>query len=218
MVGPVRFRRGTARSQCVCNRGAVGPVARRPPRRPSTGGCSSSEGERCGGFVVVVVVVYDEKDKKIRRRQEKQAEEKEEGLCGRTLPNRNDVEWAKGCDVYITETQASLMSISSGVAGVPPIVGRFTIDAHHTPAYAAGYMATLIEPRLLMTTHMDFDPYQNDETVVEIREHWKGPFHLAAPDGIVVNPHPRVADDQDVRPEVELPPAAREHAFRPRRD
>ena len=24
--------------------------------------------------------------------------------------------------------------------------------------------------------------------------------------------HPRVADDQDVRPEVELPPAAREHA------
>jgi hypothetical protein len=34
---------------------------------------------------------------------------------------------------------------------------------------------------------MGFDPYQNDETVVEIREHWKGPFHLAAPDGIVVN-------------------------------
>ena len=55
-------------------------------------------------------------------------------------PNRNDIEWAKGCDVYITETQASLMSISSGVAGVPPVIGRFTIDAHHTPAYAAGYM------------------------------------------------------------------------------
>ena len=82
---------------------------------------------------------------------------------------------------------ASLMAISSGVAGVPPVVGRFTIDAHHTPGYAAGYMASLIEPRLLMTTHMAFDPYQNDETVVEIREHWKGPFHLAAPDGIVVN-------------------------------
>ncbi len=48
-------------------------------------------------------------------------------------------------------------------------------------------MASLIEPRLLMTTHMAFDPYQNDETVVEIREHWKGPFHLGAPDGIVVN-------------------------------
>jgi ribonuclease Z len=102
-------------------------------------------------------------------------------------PNRNDVEWAKDCDVYITETQASLMSISSGVAGVPPVVGRYTIDTSHTPAYAAGYMASLIEPRLLMTTHMAFDPYQNDETVVEIRENWKGPFHLGAPDGIVVN-------------------------------
>jgi ribonuclease Z len=89
--------------------------------------------------------------------------------------------------VYITETQASLMSISSGVAGVPPVVGRYTIDTSHTPAYAAGYMASLIEPRLLMTTHMAFDPYQNDETVVEIRENWKGPFHLGAPDGIVVN-------------------------------
>jgi ribonuclease BN (tRNA processing enzyme) len=102
-------------------------------------------------------------------------------------PNHNDVEWAKGCDVYITETQAALMAISSGVAGVPPVIGRYTIDNHHTPAYAAGYMANLIEPRLLMTTHMAFDPYQNDETVVEIREHWKGPFHLGAPDGIVVN-------------------------------
>ena len=79
------------------------------------------------------------------------------------------------------------MSISSGVAGVPPVIGRLTIDAHHTPAYAAVYVASLIEPRLLMTTHMEFDPYQNDETVVEIREHWKGPFHLGAPDGIVVN-------------------------------
>ena len=38
-----------------------------------------------------------------------------------------------------------------------------------------------------MTTHMPFDPYVNEETVAEIREHWKGPFHFGAPDGIVVN-------------------------------
>jgi hypothetical protein len=34
---------------------------------------------------------------------------------------------------------------------------------------------------------MPFDPYINEETVAEVREHWKGPFHFGAPDGIVVN-------------------------------
>lgn len=48
-------------------------------------------------------------------------------------------------------------------------------------------MANLIQPRLFMTTHMEFDPYQNEETVAEIRVHWKGPFHFSARDGIVVN-------------------------------
>jgi hypothetical protein len=38
-----------------------------------------------------------------------------------------------------------------------------------------------------MTTHMPFDPYLNEESTVEVREHWKGPFHFGAPDGIVVN-------------------------------
>ena len=102
-------------------------------------------------------------------------------------PNSNDIEYAKGCDVYITETQAELMSISSGVSGVPTFLGRYTIDTHHTPGYAAGYMASQIEPRLLMTTHMAFDPYQNEETVAEVRHHWKGPYHFGAPDGVAVN-------------------------------
>jgi hypothetical protein len=70
---------------------------------------------------------------------------------------------------------------------VPPFAGRYTVDTHHTPAYAAGYLASRIKPRLFMTTHMAFDPYQNEETVAEIRHHWKGPFHFGAPDGIVVN-------------------------------
>ena len=41
-----------------------------------------------------------------------------------------------------------------------------------------------------MTTHMMFDPYLNEETVAEVREHWKGPYHFGAPDGIVVNVTP----------------------------
>jgi ribonuclease Z len=38
-----------------------------------------------------------------------------------------------------------------------------------------------------MTTHMNFDPFLNEETVAEVRHHWKGPYHFGAPDGIVVN-------------------------------
>ena len=34
---------------------------------------------------------------------------------------------------------------------------------------------------------MNFDPFLNEETVAEVREHWKGPYHFGAPDGIVVN-------------------------------
>ncbi len=106
---------------------------------------------------------------------------------GHGRPNALDIEYARGCDVYVTETQAELMSISSGVQGVPPFLGRYTIDTHHTPGYAAGYLANQIQPRLFMTTHMAFDPYQNEETVAQVRHHWKGPYHFGAPDGIVVN-------------------------------
>ena len=74
-----------------------------------------------------------------------------------------------------------------GVQGVPPFLGRYTIDTHHTPGYAAGYLMNEVKPRLGMVTHMEFDAYQNEETVAEIRHHWKGPFHFGAPDGVVVN-------------------------------
>jgi len=48
-------------------------------------------------------------------------------------------------------------------------------------------LANQIQPRMFMTTHMNFDPFLNEETVAEVREHWKGPYHFGAPDGIVVN-------------------------------
>ena len=70
---------------------------------------------------------------------------------------------------------------------MPPFLARYTVDTHHTPAYASGYLANQIKPRMFMTTHMNFDPFLNEETVAEVREHWKGPYHFGAPDGIVVN-------------------------------
>jgi len=99
----------------------------------------------------------------------------------------NDIQYVKGCDVFVTEQQPELVEISSGVQGVPPFLARYTIDTHHTPGYAAGYVANLVQPRLFMTTHMPFDLYLNEEAVAETREHWSGPFHFGAPDGIVVN-------------------------------
>ncbi len=113
------------------------------------------------------------------------------GLCfvwtGDGRPSALDAKYAKGCDLYVTELQQELVEISSGVQGVPPFLARYTIDTHHTPAYAAGYVANQVQPRMFMTTHMSFDPYLAEETVAEVREFWKGPYHFGAPDGIVVN-------------------------------
>ena len=52
---------------------------------------------------------------------------------------------------YVTEMQAELIAISSGVQGVPPFLGRYTVDTHHTPGYAAGYLAS--------KTSIQFDIY-----------------------------------------------------------
>ncbi len=106
---------------------------------------------------------------------------------GDTRPNTLDIKYCKGVDVMISETQPEVIAISSGVQGVPPFVGRYTMDTHHTPSYAAGWIFNQVQPRIAMTTHMPFDPYINAETVAEVREHWKGPFHFGAPDMVVVN-------------------------------
>ncbi|GEM81433.1 guanitoxin biosynthesis MBL fold metallo-hydrolase GntH [Vibrio superstes] len=115
----------------------------------------------------------------------------EESLCfvwtGDGRPTELDIEYAQGCDLFVTEVQTELLGLSSIVQGVPPFLGRYTVDTHHTPGYAAGYMADKIQPRLFMTTHMPFDPYLNEETVAQVREHWKGPYHFGAPDMIVAN-------------------------------
>jgi len=113
------------------------------------------------------------------------------GLCfvwtGDGRPSELDEKYAKGCDVYVTELQQEVVEINSGIQGVPPFLARYTIDTHHTPAYASGYLANQVQPRLFMTTHMSYDPYVAEETVAEVREYWKGPYHFGAPDGIVVN-------------------------------
>lgn len=143
-------------------------------------------------------LIYDENGVKVIHWQRSHAKDGASGyrldwndMCfvwtGDGRPSKLDVKYAKGCDVYVTELQQEVVEINSGVQGVPPFLARYTIDTHHTPAYASGYLANEIQPRILMTTHMSYDPYVAEETVAEVRQHWKGPFHFGAPDGIVVN-------------------------------
>lgn len=143
-------------------------------------------------------VIYDENGVTVIHWQRSHAKDGASGyrldwndMCfvwtGDGRPSNLDVKYAKGCDLYITELQQEVVEISSAVQGVPPFLSRYTIDTHHTPAYAAGYLANMIQPRMFMTTHMSYDPYIAEETVAEIRHHWKGPYHFGAPDGIVVN-------------------------------
>lgn len=113
------------------------------------------------------------------------------GMCvaftGDGRPNSLTLKYAEGCDLVITEVQVELNSISAGVNGVLPVMGRMTVDTSHNPGYAAGYLFDKIKPRMGMTTHMSFDAYSNIELVAQVRENWKGPFHFGAPDMIVVN-------------------------------
>jgi len=99
-------------------------------------------------------------------------------FTGDGRPNSLTEKYAAGVDVLITELQPEVISISSGVMGVPPFLGRYTVDTHHNPGYAAGYLYNKVKPRLALATHVPNDEYSNAESLAEVREHWKGPFHF----------------------------------------
>jgi ribonuclease Z len=143
-------------------------------------------------------VVYEENDVKIIHWRQSHTQDGASayrldwnGMCvaftGDGRPNSLTIKYAEGCDIVITEVQVELNSISSGVNGVLPVMGRYTVDTSHNPGYAAGYLFNEVKPRLGMTTHMSYDAYSNPELLAQIRKYWKGPFHFGAPDMIVVN-------------------------------
>jgi ribonuclease Z len=70
--------------------------------------------------------------------------------------------------------------------GVSPLLGGITIDNFHTPHYAAGYLAKLVEPRLAMATHVSFDRELIGEMLAGVRLHYKGLFAFGI-DRTVVN-------------------------------
>jgi hypothetical protein len=101
-------------------------------------------------------------------------------------PDQLTAKYAKGCDVFVTEMAVDMVNLWALKQGVPPIFGALTIDIHHTPHYAFGYLANLIQPRLAMATHVSFDKELIGEMTAGVRMHYKGMFAFGI-DHTVVN-------------------------------
>ena len=102
-------------------------------------------------------------------------------------PDANTAKFSKGVDVFVTEIVPDTMNVQALKFGMPPIIGTSTIDACHTPHYAAGYMFKQVQPRIAMVTHLQYDESLVPEMVAGIRAHWDGLFQFGAPDVVVVN-------------------------------
>ncbi|MFI4933575.1 MAG: guanitoxin biosynthesis MBL fold metallo-hydrolase GntH [Caulobacterales bacterium] len=108
-------------------------------------------------------------------------------FTGDGRPNGLTAKYAKGVGLLITEIQPETVSELAKSVGTMPALARATFDIGHNPAYAAGYLYDQVKPRLAMGTHVMYDPSSAAEIFAEVREHWKGPFRLGAPDMVVVN-------------------------------
>ncbi len=95
--------------------------------------------------------------------------------------------YAKGVDVFVTETQPDLARINQLKYGLPEFLFNYTVDIHHTLTYAAGYLIKQVNPRCGMVTHLAFDNDTLNETSADVRAHWDGLFLYGAPDVVVVN-------------------------------
>ncbi len=95
--------------------------------------------------------------------------------------------YAKGVDVFVTETQPDLGNLVSIKYGVPPVMLNTTIDLAHSTHYDTGYLINQVNPRLGMITHVSLDESIVPEIIAGVRAHWKGLFQFGAPDVVVVN-------------------------------
>ena len=111
-------------------------------------------------------------------------------FTGDGRPSNLTVKYAKGCDIFISEAYTEVLGLQAQALGVLPAIARWTYDNYHTSAYALGYMANKIKPRIAVATHWEYDIQQLNEVVAEVREHWSGPFAFGAPDRIVFNVRP----------------------------
>lgn len=102
-------------------------------------------------------------------------------------PDELTAKYAEGVDVFVTECQTDTARLIQQKYGVPEWLYDYTIDTHHTPHYAAGYLMKQVNPRIGMVTHIEFEEDLIAETVAGIRAHWDGFLAFGAPDVVTVN-------------------------------
>lgn len=112
-------------------------------------------------------------------------------LCytGDNRPNSLTIKYCKGVDMLISEVQTATISLTSQAQGMPPAMSAHTIDTSHTPGYGLGYICKEAAPRVCVASHYSHDDVFNNETVAEVRHHWKGAFAFGAPDLVTFNIH-----------------------------
>jgi len=101
-------------------------------------------------------------------------------------PDQLTAKYAKGADVFVTEMAVDMVNLWALKQGVAPFMGAVTIDNFHTPHYAVGYLANLVQPRLAMATHVSFDRELVGEMLAGVRMYYKGLFAFGI-DHTVVN-------------------------------
>lgn len=102
-------------------------------------------------------------------------------------PDELTAKYAAGADVFVTELQADTGALMQQKYGLPLWLYNYTIDTHHTPHYAAGYLMKQVQPRIAMATHVEYEEDLLGELIAGIRVHYDGFFAFGAPDVMVVN-------------------------------
>ena len=112
-------------------------------------------------------------------------------LCytGDNRPNSLTIKHCKGVDMLISEVQTATVSMSSRALGMPAALAAYIVDTSHTPAYGLGYICKEAQPKVCVGTHYNYDDIFNNETVAEVRHHYKGAFAFGAPDLVTFNIH-----------------------------
>ena len=62
-------------------------------------------------------------------------------------PDELTLKYAKGVDVLVSELQQDLPYLQFLKYGLPEAIVNYTVDIHHSPHYAVGYMMNQINPR-----------------------------------------------------------------------
>lgn len=102
-------------------------------------------------------------------------------------PDDLTAKYAKNVDVFVTELQPDLARINQLKYGLPEFLFNYTVDIHHTLAYATGYLINQVNPRVGIATHLAFDRDTLNEQSADVRAHWNGLFLYGAPDVVTVN-------------------------------